>query len=87
VPGNVSRGAAAAGLLEASGGDITLGIPSAHTLERYKGLIGPSMRHTLHRPQTSAGPMANAYGHSSGRPGACVVMAGRGGEKRPAGVR
>ena len=78
MPGNLSCGAAIAGLLEACGVDTVFGIPGVHTLELYKGLAGSSMRHVLVRHEQGAGFMADGYARSSGRPGVCFVITGPG---------
>ncbi len=78
MPGNLSCGAAIAGLLEAYGVDTVFGIPGVHTLELYKGLAGSAMRHVLSRHEQGAGFMADGYARSSGRPGVCFVITGPG---------
>lgn len=78
MPGNLSCGAAVAGLLEQYGVDIVFGIPGVHTLELYKGLAGASMRHVLVRHEQGAGFMADGYARASGRPGVCLVITGPG---------
>jgi len=78
MSGNVSCGEAIAGLLEAYGVDTVFGIPGVHTLELYKGLGSPSMRHVLPRHEQAAGFMADGYARSSGRPAACFVITGPG---------
>jgi 5-guanidino-2-oxopentanoate decarboxylase len=78
MPGNLSCGAAIAGLLEAYGVDTVFGIPGVHTLELYKGLAGSSMRHVLVRHEQGAGFMADGYARSSGHPGVCFVITGPG---------
>jgi len=78
MPGNVSCGAAIAGLLESYGVDTVFGIPGVHTLELYRGLGSPSMRHVLPRHEQAAGFMADGYARSSGRPGVCFVITGPG---------
>jgi 5-guanidino-2-oxopentanoate decarboxylase len=78
MPGNLSCGAAIAGLLEAYGVDTVFGIPGVHTLELYKGLAGSSMRHVLVRHEQGAGFMADGYARASGLPAACIVITGPG---------
>lgn len=78
MPGNVSCGAAIAGLVEAYGVDTVFGIPGVHTLELYKGLGSSAMRHVLPRHEQGAGFMADGYARSSGRPGTCFVITGPG---------
>jgi len=78
MPGNLSCGAAIAGLLEAYGVDTVFGIPGVHTLELYKGLAASSMRHVLVRHEQGAGFMADGYARASGRPGVCFVITGPG---------
>ena len=78
MPGNLSCGAAIAGLLEAYGVDTVFGIPGVHTLELYKGLAGSSMRHVLVRHEQGAGFMADGYARASGLPGVCFVITGPG---------
>lgn len=78
MAGNLSCGAAVAGLLEQFGVDTIFGIPGVHTLEFYKGLAGASMRHVLARHEQGAGFMADGYARASGRPGVCLVITGPG---------
>ena len=48
-------------LLEAYGVDTVFGIPGVHTVELYRGLPRPSIRHVTPRHEQGAGFMADGY--------------------------
>ncbi len=73
-----SCGEALVRLLEDYGVEIVFGVPGAHTLELYRGLVASPIRHVLVRHEQGAGFMADGYARATGRPGVCFLITGPG---------
>jgi acetolactate synthase-1/2/3 large subunit len=65
-------------LLEAYGVELIFGIPGAHTLELYRGLLDTHIRHITPRHEQGAGFMADGYARVTGKPGVCFIVTGPG---------
>ncbi len=64
--------------LRARGVDTVFGIPGVHTVELYRGLALPGIRHVTVRHEQGAGFAADGYARATGRPGVAFVITGPG---------
>jgi acetolactate synthase I/II/III large subunit len=64
--------------LAARGVEVVFGIPGVHTVELYRGLAGPALRHVTVRHEQGAGFAADGYARATGKPGVAFVITGPG---------